>query len=373
MDKNQAIGLVLITALLLIYFQFFTRPPVTPDLISEDTLAVAPLPVEPARAEPQIAAAPDSLFQEQKREALGIFAQAMQGSPTEVVLENEDIKLVLNSKGGVVKEVLLKKFLTFDKKPLVLLDEASSYYTLKLPTRQGEVELSQLFFQSRGSGMNLSGSDSSGITFTMDLGNGQWIKQTYSLKGTGYQVGYRLEMGGLDNEFSGQTIFLEWTNNIKTVEGNLEDSRNTTTINYYTAQGEFDYLTERSTDPEEEQLNQPIKWFSFKQHFFTTGLIAGKAFDGGYIRTIVDPTDSSVVKNCFAAFGIPYSQLQKGEGNFEFFFGPNNYQILKKVTAGFSENVYLGWTIFSWFNKYLIIPIFNFLEQYIANYGIIIP
>jgi YidC/Oxa1 family membrane protein insertase len=64
--------------------------------------------------------------------------------------------------------------------------------------------------------------------------------------------------------------------------------------------------------------------------------------------------------------------LQDGNGDFTFFFGPNNYQILKKIAPGFSNNVYLGWGIFSWFNKFLIIPIFNFLENYIANYGIII-
>ncbi len=375
MDKNQAIGLVLITALLLIYFQFFSRPPITHEPLPADTLEAVPaIPEEAGQTlQPEkINTRQDSLLRQQRQQSLGIFSQAAQGSPTEVVLENEDIRVVLNSQGGIVKEVLLKKFLTSDKQPLVLLDEASSYYTFKLPSLQDEIELSQLFFRSDRSRLDLSGSDSSEVTLTMDLGNGRWIKQTYGLQGTGYQLGYRLEMHGLDDELVGQTLFLEWTNNIKAVEENLLDSRNTTTINYYTVDGQFDYLSERSTDPEEEQLDQAVKWFSFKQHFFTTGLVAADAFSGGYVRTMVDPTDSSVVKNTFAAFALPLNQVQQSGANFEFYFGPNNYQILKKVTAGFSENVYLGWSLFSWFNKYLIIPIFNFLEQYISNYGIII-
>jgi len=375
MDKNQAIGLVLITALLLIYFQFFSPAPVTQDPFPIDTTKVAPRAKAPVPTEAQLMpTVQDSVLQDQQQEALGIFAQASQGTSSDILVENEDIRLVLNSKGGIVKEVLLKKFLTYDKKPLVLLDDASSYYTFKLPGRQEEIELSQLYFQADRSGLKLAGSDSSSITFTMNLGEGRWIKQIYSLKGTGYQVGYRLEMNGLQNEFVGQTAFLEWNNNIKTVEGNLEASRNTTTINYYTAAGKFDYLTERSTDPEEEQLNQPIKWFSFKQHFFTTGFIAKNSFEGGYVRTMVDPLDSSVVKNGFAAFAVPMAQLQQGKGDFKFYFGPNNYQILKKVTDGFSENVYLGWVWIGapWINKYGIIPVFNFLEQYISNYGIII-
>lgn len=32
----------------------------------------------------------------------------------------------------------------------------------------------------------------------------------------------------------------------------------------------------------------------------------------------------------------------------------------------------LGWGIFGWINRFCVIPIFNFLDKYIANYGIII-
>ena len=69
---------------------------------------------------------------------------------------------------------------------------------------------------------------------------------------------------------------------------------------------------------------------------------------------------------------MPYGDFIGNQTNFKFYYGPNNYSILKDVAPDFSENVELGWSILRWINKFAIIPIFHFLEQYIGNYGIII-
>jgi YidC/Oxa1 family membrane protein insertase len=95
-------------------------------------------------------------------------------------------------------------------------------------------------------------------------------------------------------------------------------------------------------------------------------------FTSGVVKSTVDKADSSIIKQLEAHASIPASALNDGKLNFRYYFGPNNYQITKKVTEGFGSNVYLGWTIFSTINKFLVIPIFNFLQQYISNYGVII-
>ncbi|MCK5665034.1 MAG: membrane protein insertase YidC, partial [Thiotrichaceae bacterium] len=51
---------------------------------------------------------------------------------------------------------------------------------------------------------------------------------------------------------------------------------------------------------------------------------------------------------------------------------PNSYPLLKKITPDFNKNVYLGWPPVNLVNKWIIIPIFNWLKNYIANFGIII-
>jgi YidC/Oxa1 family membrane protein insertase len=183
---------------------------------------------------------------------------------------------------------------------------------------------------------------------------------------------YNLDLQGMNNIITNDQVQLYWLDHIEKVERSLEESRRMTTINYYLSDDDFDYLDETSLDKEQEQINNPIKWVAIKQKFFTSALIGDNTFFRNGIVTTVVPPDTGIVKTAEVLMNLPLQDLQDGNGNFTFFFGPNNYQILKKVTPGFSNNVYLGWGIFSWFNKFLIIPIFNFLENYIANYGIII-
>jgi YidC/Oxa1 family membrane protein insertase len=79
--------------------------------------------------------------------------------------------------------------------------------------------------------------------------------------------------------------------------------------------------------------------------------------------------DTNTVKACLIRSEIPIDNFQEGH---DYYFGPNNYQILKKISDGFAKNIYLGWPPVNWVNKFLIIPTFQFLERFISNYGIII-
>jgi YidC/Oxa1 family membrane protein insertase len=133
--------------------------------------------------------------------------------------------------------------------------------------------------------------------------------------------------------------------------------------------GDFDDLSESSSDPEEATLNEAVSWISFKQKFFTTGIIGGKPLQGAVVMTDPNNLDTTTVKAGMIKTNI---QLEGNTTINKYYYGPNNYQVLKKVAPGFSKNIYLGWPPVNLVNKFLIIPTFNFLDRYIANYGIII-
>ncbi|MFT6827888.1 MAG: YidC/Oxa1 family membrane protein insertase, partial [Roseivirga sp.] len=78
-----------------------------------------------------------------------------------------------------------------------------------------------------------------------------------------------------------------------------------------------------------------------------------------------------IVKGGEMSLGIPMADVYEG-GQFKYYFGPNNYKILQKVTDGYEENINLGYVFVSWVNKYIIINLFDFLQRYISNYGVII-
>jgi len=57
---------------------------------------------------------------------------------------------------------------------------------------------------------------------------------------------------------------------------------------------------------------------------------------------------------------------------FKFYFGPNHYPTLKSYDEGFEKMIPLGGKIIGPINRYVIIPVFNWLSKYIASYGLII-
>jgi YidC/Oxa1 family membrane protein insertase len=152
----------------------------------------------------------------------------------------------------------------------------------------------------------------------------------------------------------------------------MEYSRDYTTVNYFFANGSFDELSPRSSDKEEEAFTEPVDWFAFSQKFFTTGMVFNRPVQNGYVSSMVNESDTTVIKNCEAIFQIPLEQLQPAAAPFKLYFGPNRLQELGVVSDSFKENLYLGWPVISWINKYLIINLFHFLERFTSNYGIII-
>jgi YidC/Oxa1 family membrane protein insertase len=121
-----------------------------------------------------------------------------------------------------------------------------------------------------------------------------------------------------------------------------------------------------------EVIAEPLKWTAIRQKFFISAIIAKNSFAGGELSISADAPDSSTVKDARLKLFIPKADVVANKSRFTYFFGPNDYEILGDVTEGFSRNLPLGWPPVIWVNQFLIIPIFNFLQNYIGNYGIII-
>jgi YidC/Oxa1 family membrane protein insertase len=115
-----------------------------------------------------------------------------------------------------------------------------------------------------------------------------------------------------------------------------------------------------------------MKWISIKQKFFLSAIFAEDKFSASTLNITVDPKDSSMVKKAEVNLAIPTEAIASKKANFAYYFGPNDYKITKEVTEGFSRNMYIGWPPVIWVNKFLLMPVFNFLQKFITNYGLII-
>ncbi len=373
MDRNQITGLIMMLVLLTVYFQFFAPEPpqpdpnsVIPDSIVSDTNTESLITdVEP---EPL----PDSVQNLALRGQFGDFASAASGTSREITIENDQFILTFDTKGATVKKVQLKEHLTSEGDPVVLFDEGSSDISLLFNSNNNVISTSDLYFNTRASNRKLSGEETAEIVFSAKTANGGTLDFIYTAFGSGYQLGFEVQSKNIDALIDNTDLNFIWSSQVRKLEMDITDARNRTTIKYFSVvDDDVDYLTETSTELEELNLEEQLKWVSIKQKFFTSAIIAEQQFSSGFIQTDI-PGSDEIVKNADMRLVVPVGDIKTGKANFTYYFGPNDYNILDEVTEGFWKNLTLGWGPFGLVNKYLVIPIFNFLDTYLNNYGLII-
>ncbi|AFL85635.1 membrane protein insertase, YidC/Oxa1 family, N-terminal domain protein [Belliella baltica DSM 15883] len=365
MDKNQATGLILFAAVILVYSIFFASSPELPtqeptgeviSSVQENSTQAIATEVEEV----------DSLQDLKAQIQYGVFAPLVKGNEAEVTLENDKMIVTFSTKGAEIKKVVLKEYNSWDQRPLVLMDDESSNLSYQLNTTKGPLSLNEFFFEASSSATEVDGISISKVEFTAQTASGK-ITRSYSLPEDSYVLANNLEISGLTSQLVDSNINVLWDAKLIKQEEDIEESRRKSNINFYTSAQDYDYLS-LTSDEASEQVSEPLKWISFSQRFFTAGIIAENQFNSASLEQIT-PKDTLSVKNMKATIALP---LTEGKADLSYYFGPNKYKTLKKITPGFENNVDMGYFFVSWVNKYIIVNLFVFLEKFFSNYGIII-
>jgi len=324
-----------------------------------------------------------------------VFASAASDSNAFFILENEKIKATISKKGGRISSVQLKEYVTHDSLPLMLFDSDSSSFGLLFDTENNRtINTGELYFQPiegkkdtvQKLAMRLyanspsptlpegKGASAGSISSPLGrLGGASYIEYEYSL-GKDYMLGCKLNFVGLEkvvannlNEFS-----LNWTMKIPSQEKDMKTQQQNSTVYFKYLEEDPDYITE--TSDETKTLDAKTKWVAFKQQFFTSVIIADNFFDktGADISSTNEKSSARYVKSYASNLTIPYSHKEKESFGMKFYFGPNHFQTLKNYDLSLEKQIPLGWGIFGWVNKFLVIPVFNFLDSFNLNYAIII-
>jgi YidC/Oxa1 family membrane protein insertase len=368
-DKNQIIGIVLLLAMWAGYMYFM---PSTPP--QEQKPAI---PAEATKVTPKNNPVTDTTA---IKAAFGDFASAAIGTAQDIVVENQDAKFIFSTEGGSVKEVILKNYSAYDdfkvgnKKPLTLFDSKSSTINLEVQTNKGKVDLKKLFYASNTQSTVLKAGDSTKVVFKLALADNQYVEQVYTIKGTGYVVDYDINLVGLDAVVQNQPARLFWKDNLKVLEHDINENRKAAQINYWDAkEDDFDDIGSNKVGNDEISLVDPIQWFSFKQKYFITGFVAkNQAMATPKFKLTTPETNPNIVKVAEVEANLPIADLKTGKGNYRFYFGPNDYNLVKTVATGFHRNVYLGYDFVKPINRYIFVPLFNLAENLISNYGLLI-
>jgi YidC/Oxa1 family membrane protein insertase len=316
----------------------------------------------------------DSLQAQRYRDQFGVFADAAKGEDQVYVLENDLARISIGSRGGRIRKVELKKYKTAEGKPVVLFASDSTRFGLNFFSQNRMINTDELYFRPLGKPLAVSGKDSAAFTMRLEAGSpDRYIDFVYTLHGDKYLFGYNVIFNGMKEYVASNAGYVElnWMQRLQKQELDMTAERANSTIYYMFADEEVDYLSE--TSDESEELKTKVTWVAMKQHFFTQVLISEKAFDKPTrIETLSGTETDSFVKQMKASFTLPFSHSPREEFAMQFYIGPNHYQLLKRSGYKLEQQIPLGWGIFGWVNRFLVIPIFNFLNSFNWSYGIII-
>ena len=302
-------------------------------------------------------------------------------------LESDLLKLKISSRGGRIWSVQLKDYQSFDTLPLVLYKGDSSVFGFEFNTEDlRTLNTADLMFvpvtPAGKDSIRVSGKDS--VQFALRVYPGKvdtatsksYIEYVYTLKGNNYMVGYKVNFVGMKGYIAQNTrdMSLLWSTTLLQQEKSLKTEQTQSTIHYMDIVGEVDYLSE--TKDEKERISTAIKWVSFKQQFFSATLIAADKFESADIETIGYPEDNKnrLVKTMNTAVILPFTMDGDQSYDLKWYFGPNKYKVLRQYKMNLERQIPLGWSFFlmQWINRFAVIPVFNWLESFDMNYGIII-
>lgn len=377
LDISQIIGFLLIGAII-IYFTMFNQPSAEESISSggADSTAVessqegqaAQESTKPILKEAETVALDttkaDSAMVLKAQALYGPFAdQMLAQSETEYInLENDLLRLKFSTKGAQIVEAELKKYKTYDSLPLYLIKDNSN---LAFNLQAGQLRsTADLQFSIVDQGRDY-------ISFQAQGENGAFLQFNYQLPADNYRLNLDIESEGMSAILANANPSLLFELKANRHEKNKENEIQRSELQYRLIEDQ-DVESFNTTSEDEESSEGNLDWIAYRQQFFTTILqTRGEAFNSADMA--LASLDEDGYTKYYAA-NIDYPRDSRGEIDLPLglYLGPNKFEILESYEAGFEELVPLGWGILSWINRGLVLTVFNWLEDYGINYGLII-
>ena len=302
----------------------------------------------------------------------GAFAMAAVGTEKIETLENELFEVKFSNKGGRVYSVRLKNYQTHDSLPLILFQGDESSFGLTLLTRNNRVvSTSDLYFTP-------TLSDST-VTMSLKTDKGAHLDFVYTIHPKTYLVKFDVKSEGLDSVLAANanSMELNWSQKVRQQEKGEQNENRYAELYYKFSADDVEYLS--ASKDEKKELPNKVKWVAYKDQFFSTVLISNQEFNSVTLDSKM-LKEKGYLKYYSTDASVEYDSKTGANFFFSFYFGPNHYPTLSKIDKGVPDEkklhldklVPLGFSVLRWINQVAVIPIFNFLEKWISNYGIII-
>ena len=375
MNKNNIIGFLLI-AIVLIGFSWYNQPSAEEQRTAfvQDSIAKAKhAEMEKASKAAAVKRQADAKAKVET-DSTALFYSALKGQAKKIVLKNEKVELTLNTKGATVEKAVIKGYVghnlqvkdgSADAKDVTLFDGNDQSLKFMLEAKEANIITSDLYFTP-------SNVTDKSVTMTAVAGEGKTLTLTYTL-GDDYMLHMSLQANGMAGLFSPNynKMDVDWSDKARQQERGFMFENRYTTLTYHNVEGGTDHLNEGS-EKIDEKIEETIDWVSFKNQFFSAIIVAKDNFEkDAFMTSIPQEKGSGYLKQFQAKMKTAFDPTGKKASEFEFYFGPNDFQILKNTekesTFGkdleFQKLVYLGWPIIRWINRFFTLYVFDWLSN----------
>ena len=324
---------------------------------------------------------------ERQVETLGeSLTAAREAEAEEFIVENDVMAVLFSTRGGQIKGVTLKDYTQYgprgkrDRK-IEMMDPATARFGLSFYLKNVPVNTLDYVFTAQPVVGEVDGAKS--VVMRLPVAEGAYLEYRYLIYDTeaperDYLVDFDVRLVNMAPEMANQTqIQIDWANTTFQNEKGFQNENMYTTLSYrFPDETSIEELG-MSEGAKSKNISTQVNWVAFKQQFFSTVFIAPDNVSYANLAFDTAAPESSLLKTFTAQMGVPYTPQTEGY-DFAFYFGPNKYSILKKIGEPGGADIYLerlvplGWGIFGWVNRWCVIPVFDFLRNYIGSFGIII-
>ena len=373
MDKKSVIGFILM-GLVLVGFTIFQSKQAEQQLIERKKQEAISLARRDSLAAIEAAKMPEKVEEnsvvEQKHEEEHIYKDASLDARKRaegqiIRLANDKLELEINTKGAQLWSARLKDYSNYGGSDLYLFKAGDNHYDVSVYV--GE------FIQTQNFTFDVVSCSDSLAVLRMPFENGGYIEQVYSLSAGSYMVNSELAFVNMTNiPRQVNSVDVDFETVIPRMEKGYKNESQYSKLNYYFT-GDKKPLEMGRGRSNAKKIASNLEWFAFQQQFFSMIVRAPGQFSSGdlSVNFLGENADHNMMA-CNANMRLALNGGGDTRIPLEIYLGPNHYKTLKSYDHQFEKVIPLGGSLVGWFTKYFIIPMFNFLHKYIANFGLII-
>lgn len=372
MDKNSVIGFVLI-ALIFIGFSAFqsNRARKFAEYQAElDSIALAQQPAirqdSLAVIDPELRAG-DKITSVQSVYKDSLLEKAHLQVGRVITLSNDVLEFQINTMGAQPYSVRLKNYRNYDSTSLHIFNPGDAEYSVSVYT--GE------YIKTKDFNFEVASLTDSSAVLRLPFAGGGYIEQSYTLVGDSYRVDNNIAFVGMDTVIprNVSSFDLDFNVTMPRMEKGYKNETQYSKLDYY-FEGDKKPVEIGKGRNASKRVDSKLSWFAFQQQFFSAIVRSPQQFASGELAVQFHPQDDPEhnLMSCSALMRMDLQRSDRVDVPMEFYFGPNHFSTLKSYGHKYEKIIPLGGWLVGWFTKYAIIPMFNFFNRFISNFGLII-